>query len=214
MRLLVSEPRNPDEVPAARRLASLEPATVLAAVARYYGVVPDCFQERRSGQLARDVAAWLARRRSSATLRVLAPEFGLSHPDSVNNLVRRVDRALAESRKLRHDIEMIERILESPKTENRAFYEFAEVKPPPSTFFFRFCSSSLGAPSTCRSHLRVPRLAVRGEAGNPEVIVPCIPRYLRVLMRPPGLCSGFRAFGLVASSGVRPHRVGTTFYPS
>ena len=97
---------------------------------------------------------------------------------------------------------------------HRALYEFAEVKPPPSTFFFRFCSSSPGVPSTCRSHLRAPRLAVLGEAGSPEALVPCSPRYLGVLMRPPGLFSGSRAFGLVASSGVRPHRVGTTFYPS
>jgi REP element-mobilizing transposase RayT len=120
MRSSASEPRNRDEVPASRRLASLEPATVLAAVARYYGVDQDRFQERRSANMARDVAAWLARRRSSATLRELAPAFGLSHPDSVSNLVRRVDRALADSSKITHDIEMIERILTLAKTENRA----------------------------------------------------------------------------------------------
>ena len=120
MRSLVSEPRNRDEIPAARRLAGLDAATVLTAVARYYGVGQDGFQVRRSGQWDRDVAAWLARRRSSATLRELAPAFGLSHPDSVNNLVRRVDRALAESSTLRRDIEMIEPIFGFPKTENRA----------------------------------------------------------------------------------------------
>ncbi len=120
MRALLSEPRNRDEVPAARRLASLDAATVLAAVARYYGVGQDRFQVCRSGQLGRDVAAWLARRLSSATLRELAPAFGLSHPDSLNNLVRRVDRALAESSRLRRDIEMIQRILEVSKSENRA----------------------------------------------------------------------------------------------
>ena len=38
MRSLLSEPRNRDEVPAVRRLASLDAATVVAAVARYYGV--------------------------------------------------------------------------------------------------------------------------------------------------------------------------------
>jgi len=117
VRSLVNGPRNPDEVPAALRLASLEPATILAAVARYYGVRQDNFQERRSGELPRDVAAWLARRRSSATLRALAPAFGLSHPDSVSNLVRRVDRALTESSRVRRDIEMIERILELDNRE-------------------------------------------------------------------------------------------------
>jgi hypothetical protein len=62
----------------------------------------------------------LARRRSSATLRELAPAFGLSRPDSVSNLIRRVDRAPAKSDQLRLDIEMIERPLESRETENRA----------------------------------------------------------------------------------------------
>ena len=38
MRSLLSEPRNQDEVPAARQLASLDAAIVLAEVARYYGV--------------------------------------------------------------------------------------------------------------------------------------------------------------------------------
>ncbi|MGC8638624.1 MAG: transposase [Isosphaeraceae bacterium] len=120
IRKLVSEPRNPDEVPAVGHLTSLEPATVLAEVARYYSVDPDRFHELRSGELARDVAAWLARRRTIATLRELAPAFGLSHPDSVSNLIRRVDRALATSSQLRKDIAMIERFLESPRTENRA----------------------------------------------------------------------------------------------
>ena len=112
MRSLLSEPRNQDEVPAARQLASLDAAIVLAEVARYYGVDQDCFQVRRSGLLGRDLAAWLVRHHSSATLRELAPIFGLNHPDSVNHLVRRVDRALARSSQLREDIGMIQRILE------------------------------------------------------------------------------------------------------
>ena len=73
MRSLLSEPRNQDEVPAARQLASLEAAIVLAEVARYYGVDQDCFQVRRSGLLGRDLAAWLVRHHSSATLRELIP---------------------------------------------------------------------------------------------------------------------------------------------
>ncbi len=149
MRSLLSEPRNQDEVPAARQLASLDAAIVLAEVARYYGVDQDCFQVRRSGLLGRDLAAWLVRHHSSATLLpwhrrssyepdapargvpqsprwrvglvcarmrnflagVIAPIFGLNHPDSVNHLVRRVDRALARSSELREDIGMTQRIL-------------------------------------------------------------------------------------------------------
>ena len=113
MRSLLSEPRNQDEVPAARQLASLDAAIVLAEVARYYGVDQDCFQVRRSGLLGRDLAAWLVRHHSSATLRELcAAIFGLNHPDSVNHLVRRVDLALARSSELREDIGMTQRILE------------------------------------------------------------------------------------------------------
>ena len=152
-RSLLSEPRNQDEVPAARQLASLDAAIlpwhrrssyepdapargvpqsprwrvglvcarmrnflagviVLEEVARYYGVDQDCFQVRRSGLLGRDLAAWLVRHHSSATLRELAPIFGLNHPDSVNHLVRRVDLALARSSELREDIGMTQRILE------------------------------------------------------------------------------------------------------
>ena len=43
---------------------------------------------------------------------VIAPILGLNHPDSVNHLVRRVDRALARSSELREDIGMTQRILE------------------------------------------------------------------------------------------------------
>lgn len=119
IRSLVSGPKHRDEVPAARRLTGLEPATVLAAVARYYGVDQDGFRRRRSGELSRDVAAWLARRLTAATLRELAPAFGMRHPDGVHNLVRRVDRALAATPRVVSDIEKIRESLFS-KTENRA----------------------------------------------------------------------------------------------
>ena len=103
---------------------------------------------------------------------------------------------------------------EALETGNRAFYEFAEVKPPQSIFSFRVLF--LLSRRTFHVSILPPGSPARrlGEAGNTEVIVPRIPRYLGVLIRPPGLFSGFRAFGLVASSGVRPHRVGMTFYPS
>jgi hypothetical protein len=75
-------------------------------------------------------------------------------------------------------------------------------------------SPSAGVPSTCRVHLLVPRLAACGEAGNQEVPVRCCRHHSDVLVFPPGLLGVGRAFGLVASSGVRPRRVDTTFYPS
>jgi len=42
------------------------------------------------------VAAWLARRLTVATLRELTEPFGLSHPDSVRNLLNRADRMAAK----------------------------------------------------------------------------------------------------------------------
>ena len=117
MRALMSGPKHRDEVPAARQLSNLDPETVLTAVAHYYGVAPESFQQRRSGAPSRDVAAWLIRHLTTSTLRELAGPFGLNHPDSVRNLIRRVDRMLAKSRTVRKDIAAIrQRLL---KTENR-----------------------------------------------------------------------------------------------
>ena len=48
-----------------------------------------------------------ARELTPVTLRELSAAFGLTHPDSVRNLIRRVDRALLGSRPLRDEIEAI-----------------------------------------------------------------------------------------------------------
>jgi hypothetical protein len=63
------------------------------------------------------VAAWLTRRWTTATLRALAESFGLSHPGSVSNLLRRAERAVAESTRLRHAIDAIQNRLEKTKNE-------------------------------------------------------------------------------------------------
>ena len=72
---------------------------------------------RRSGERSRDIAAWLARRLTSLTLRELAPRFGLGHPDSVSNLIRRAETAIAETSKLKRDTAKIKQLIK--KTENR-----------------------------------------------------------------------------------------------
>jgi hypothetical protein len=79
----------------------------------------DRFQVRRSGQLDSDIAGWLARKRSSTKLQVVALAFGQSHPDRVTSQFRRVARDLAEPTKLRRDVELIVRILVLPKTDIR-----------------------------------------------------------------------------------------------
>ena len=114
---LIHELCGANQVQPARRLSGVPLKTVLAAVAEYYRVSPESFRQPRSGQLSRDVAAWLARRLTPCTLRELAEPFGLTHPDSVRNLIRRVDAALSQSRRLRHDVDSIRQRLS--KTEYR-----------------------------------------------------------------------------------------------
>ena len=107
----------PDQIPAARRLASLEPLRVIEAVAAHYGVPVESYGQRRSSVAGRDLAAYLAHRRTTATLRELAEFFGLRHPDSVSNLIRRAEQALAGSSQLKKTSAAIDRNL--MKTENR-----------------------------------------------------------------------------------------------
>jgi len=117
MRERMKRPHYEDDVPAARRLSNVGTETVLAAVAEYYGVSPTTFQERGHGDEHRDVAAWLTRRWTTATLRDLAESFGLNHPGSVSNLLRRADRAVAESSRLRRAIDAIQQRLKKTKNE-------------------------------------------------------------------------------------------------
>jgi hypothetical protein len=117
MRALMTLPRQPDAVPAARRLACYDYRAVLGAVAEHYGIAEESFLQQHSGAVSRDLAAWLARQLTPATLRELSAAFGLTHPDSVRNLIRRADRTLLGSRSLRNEIEAIRQQL--LKTENR-----------------------------------------------------------------------------------------------
>jgi len=43
------------------------------------------------------VAAWLARRVTTATLREVSPPFGSGDPDSVGNVIRRAEQAMQQS---------------------------------------------------------------------------------------------------------------------
>ncbi len=108
---LVSKPHNIDETPKARRLTSLDANQVIATVAKYFEVSPVNYQSKRSSAPGRDLAAYLAHRRTTATLRELATLFGLSHPDSVSNLIRRVEMAISNSKTQNQDLKRIEELL-------------------------------------------------------------------------------------------------------
>ena len=104
----MKSPRFADEVPRARSLGTVDVESVLAAVTRHYKVDSEVLARRGDGHIARAVAAWLARRLTSATLRELSVPLGLGRPESVSNLTRRVDRDLVENFKLRKDLHTIE----------------------------------------------------------------------------------------------------------
>ncbi len=98
----MKNPKYADEVPLARRLSSVPLDNVLQFVADHYRVDPACFAVKHSKESSRDVAAWLARRVTTATLRELSFPFGLSHPDSVRNLIRRAEHAMEKSKTFRN----------------------------------------------------------------------------------------------------------------
>jgi len=111
-------PSQPYAVPAARRLGSFDYRVVLAATAEQFGISVESFAQKGNSHISRDLAAWLARAISSATLRELSDAFGLTHPDSVSNLTRRADRALRESARLRGQVEAIRKSIS--KNANRS----------------------------------------------------------------------------------------------
>ena len=110
-------PRHPDAVPPARRLRGVDQRMVLAAVADHFGTTTQRVMEKRNREVSRDLAAWLARELTPVTLWELSTSSGLTHPDSVCNLIRRADRVLSKSPRLRGEIEAIRQIIS--KTENR-----------------------------------------------------------------------------------------------
>jgi putative transposase len=110
------KPRHVDQIPKARRLMSLDANEVIAAVARYFKATPESYQSKRSIAPGRDLAAYFAHRRTTATLRELAAAFGLSHPDSVSNLIRRAENAISLSKSRKQDLARIHELLQKPQT--------------------------------------------------------------------------------------------------
>ena len=108
---LMTNPQHIDQTPKARRLTSLDANEVITAVAAYFKASPESYQSKRSTAPGRDLAAYLAHRRTTATLRELAAAFGLSHPDSVSNLIRRAQNAISGSKSKKEDLERIDELL-------------------------------------------------------------------------------------------------------
>jgi len=117
MKNLLSKPRQIDQVPKARKLFSLNATEVISIVAEYFGTTVKSFQTRRTAAVERDIAAWMAHRRTTSTLRELCDAFGLRHPDGVSNLIRRAEAAINQSANIANQIKHLDKLLS--KTENR-----------------------------------------------------------------------------------------------
>ena len=85
---------------------------VLAATAWEYEVSVDSYCGFRCAAGGRDIAAYLCRRYTSATLAELSHRFGLTNPDSSSDLVKRGRAHFEHSSNARAKVKRIERYLE------------------------------------------------------------------------------------------------------
>ncbi len=82
-----------------------------------YRVSPAEYCGFRSGAGGRGVAAYLRRRLTSTTLAELSERFGLGHPDSSSDMVKRARKLIESNREARKRAERIkERLLTKPET--------------------------------------------------------------------------------------------------
>jgi hypothetical protein len=96
----------------------LESEQVLEAVAEIHELEPEEYVGFRSLGSGREMAAPVSRRYTRATLAELSARFGLRHPDSSANLVRRARRQEEESASYRRQIARAEAHL-AAKTEHQ-----------------------------------------------------------------------------------------------
>jgi hypothetical protein len=110
---MIGDQSNPP-VAEPRQLSGLDPNRIFAAATSFYGQDDEALSRRYDPHLARAVAAWLCRRHTEASLRELAASLGLSRPDSVPNLTRRIETRLKTSPELSNDLAEILKRASSP----------------------------------------------------------------------------------------------------
>jgi putative transposase len=91
-----------------RRLKATTPDEIILATAAYHGLGPEEYVEFRSQAAGREQAAFLCHRWTGEPLSRLSARFGLSHPDSSSNLIRRATKRMADSKSYRDSINDIE----------------------------------------------------------------------------------------------------------
>ncbi len=101
-----------------RRASVITVADVIESTAKEYGVSPAEYSGFRSGAGGRDVAAYLCRRFTSATLADLSERFGLGHPDSSSDMVKRATKLIESNSEVRKRAKRIEKsLLSKPETQ-------------------------------------------------------------------------------------------------
>ena len=100
-----------------RRTRAYSVEEIVDIVAEEHDVDSAQYVGFRSSAPGREMAALICRRFTSSTLAQLSVAFGLRHPDSAANLVRRAKRRESESAKYRSQLKAIEQVM--MKTENQ-----------------------------------------------------------------------------------------------
>ena len=94
-----------------RRSSVITIDEVLNATAQEYKVSPEEYCGFRSGAGGRDVAAYLCRRYTSATLAELSVRFGLGHPDSSSDMVKRAKKLIESNSAIKNRVKRIKKRL-------------------------------------------------------------------------------------------------------
>ncbi|SMP74970.1 hypothetical protein SAMN06265222_11898 [Neorhodopirellula lusitana] len=92
---------------------------IIDETASYFDVCPTEYVGFRSLAAGREIAAMLCQRWTGKTIASLSTRFGLAHPDSSSNLIRRAKRRVEKSKEYRQAIDNIEQNLDL-NTENLA----------------------------------------------------------------------------------------------
>jgi len=101
-----------------RRMKAIGIDEIIAETAAYHEVDPSQYVGFRTQAAGREMAALLCRRWTGEPLSRLSEKFGLAHPDSSSNLIRRARKRSDQSKEYRKAIEDIEWNL-GLKTENQ-----------------------------------------------------------------------------------------------
>ena len=112
-------PADPQRQRTIRRMIAISSDEIIVETADYFGVEPAEYIGFRSRATGREIAALLCRRWTGDSLTLLSARFGLSHPDSASNLVRKAKSRIEKSRDYRRAVEEIE-YNPGLKTENQA----------------------------------------------------------------------------------------------